>query len=106
MTPVPVPGEERGAEDHENAKLFARKVGASPQIRVDPEPVETNMVYFRLQEEAASAERFCEQLAERQVLMLADSPRSVRAVTHLDVSTEQVHRAAEVVVQLADTNQP
>ena len=88
-------------QDHQNAKMFAGLLARSPKVRVDPETIETNMVYFHLEAGAPSAEQFCALLAERQVLMLADGPRSCRAVTHLDVTTDQVRRAAEIVVELA-----
>jgi threonine aldolase len=38
---------------------------------------------------------------ERGVLLSAFGPRTVRATTHLDVSTDQCARAAEVLTQIA-----
>ena len=91
---------ERLAEDHENARLFADILRNCLRLRVDPEVIETNMVYFRVPEDGG-AQRFCDRLTERGVLILADSPSSCRAVTHLDVSTDQVRTAAETIVSLS-----
>ena len=91
---------ERLAEDHENARLLAGILRDCPRLRVDPEVIETNMVYFRVPEEGG-AQRFCDRLAECGVLILPDSPSSCRAVTHLDVSTDQVRTAGETIVSLA-----
>jgi threonine aldolase len=89
---------DRLAEDHDKAKTFARVIAESPRIRLDPATVETNMVYFDLADDAPSAERLCERLGERGVLMLPVAQRTCRAVTHLDVSADQVRDAAEMVV--------
>ena len=39
---------------------------------------------------------------ERGVLLFAFGPRTLRAVTHLDVTREQCNRAAEILVELAE----
>jgi threonine aldolase len=91
---------ERLAEDHENARLFADILRECPRLRVDPEVIETNMVYFHVPERGG-AQRFCECLAERGILILPDSPSSCRAVTHLDVNTDQVRTGAQTIVNLA-----
>jgi threonine aldolase len=37
---------------------------------------------------------------ERGVLIFAFGPRTIRAVTHLDVSRQQCERAAEVLLEI------
>jgi len=91
---------DRLAEDHRNARLFAELLAGSPRIEVAPESIETNMIYFGLKEGAPSPEQLCARLAEREVLILPHDARSCRAVTHLDVSTEQVRAAGGIVVEV------
>ena len=75
---------DRLADDHANARLIADAVGAR---------AETNIVVFAADDAAAVVER----ARERDVLVLALGPRTVRAVTHLDVSRADCKRAAEVL---------
>ncbi len=82
----------RLAEDHANARRLAEGLAALPGVNLDPATVETNLVFFDLAgplDAAAAVER----LLARGVRMGALGPRTIRAVTHLDVSAEQVERA-------------
>ncbi len=80
-------------EDHEKAKLLAQELAPSPALEVDPGTVETNIVMMgtKGQGDAASYER---PLADRGILVLALGPRNLRAVTHQDVSREEIVEAA------------
>lgn len=85
---------DRLADDHANARALASRLAAIPGISIDPADVETNLVYFDLVPSRGSAQDLCETLADRGLLMLAEGPRCVRAVTHLDVTAEQIAEAA------------
>ncbi len=78
---------DRLAEDHENARLLAGACG------VDPAGVDTNIVVVDVPDAASvvAAAR------ESGVLVSAVGPRTVRLVTHLDVSAAQAHEAAAVL---------
>ncbi|MFQ5806735.1 MAG: low-specificity L-threonine aldolase [Phycisphaerae bacterium] len=91
---------ERLAEDHENARRFAEAIAELPGIRLDPATVETNIVIFELEPRLGSAAEFVQRLRERGVWMLATGPAKIRAVTHLDVSREQIGRAIDVFREL------
>ena len=92
---------QRLSEDHANARAFAEKllrVGAPVQL--DPASVQTNIVVFHLPESVAiDAATLSARARERGVLLNAMGARTLRAVTHLDVTREQCERAAEVVGQ-------
>jgi threonine aldolase len=86
------------AADHANAKLFAQHLADHPRVR--PTMPETNIVLLDLMEPGQTAEAALTKLADAGVLMVPFGPTRLRAVTHLDVSTEEVERAAEVVARV------
>ena len=78
---------DRLAEDHANARRLASGL-QTLGLRVDPPP-ETNMVMF----EVDDGPGFARALRERNVLIGSIEAGSFRAVTHLDVSSEDVDEA-------------
>ena len=91
---------ERLAEDHANARLLAERLARSPLVEVDLDRVETNIVVFRLAESAPDSATVVAQARERGVLVFAFGPRTIRAVTHLDVDRDACLRAAEILVEI------
>jgi threonine aldolase len=91
---------DRLVEDHDNAKLLASRLRASPRVRLVADPVETNIVIFSLSADAPDAATVVAAAREKGVLVVAFGPRTVRAVTHLDVTREQCARAAEVLMEV------
>lgn len=87
---------ERLAEDHANAARLAQALAELPGIRLDPRTVETNIIIFDIDERLGSAAEFAERLRAQGVWLLPTGPRRLRAVTHLDVSREQIDRAIGV----------
>ncbi len=90
---------QRMAEDHENARLLAERIANLPGIV--PETVETNMVFFDLTGSGMTAAEVHERLLERGVRIGENDRYRMRAVTHLDVTREEVEQAAEVVRAIA-----
>jgi threonine aldolase len=84
----------RLADDHANARRLAEGLATLPGVTLDPATVETNIVIFDLRG-ALDANAAVAALLARGVRMGAMGPRTVRAVTHLDVSASQVERALE-----------
>jgi threonine aldolase len=93
----------RLADDHANARRLAAAIARIDGLRLDPPPdrIETNMVFFELDDRFGGAARFCESLAKRGVRMIPMGTRRVRAVTHLDVTTADIDRAASLVAEVA-----
>ena len=83
------------AEDHANARRLANGLAELPGIRLDPLSVETNIVIFELTG-PLDAPTALERLLEQGVRLSLISPRSLRAVTHLDVTTQQIEQALAV----------
>lgn len=82
----------RLGEDHENARLLAKRLG------VDPASVETNMVVL----EDVDAPLLAEAAKAQGVLVSQVSATRVRLVTHLDVDRAGIDRAADVLSELLD----
>jgi threonine aldolase len=84
-------------KDHDNAQVLARAVSELPQIELDPELVQTNIVLFALRGEG-DAEALVSALARRGVLTSTVGPHSVRLVTHFDVDRAACERACTILV--------
>ena len=95
---------ERLADDHANARLLAEELLRGDDVELDLATVQTNIVVFRLVERRGvpDAAAFVDRCRERGVLLNAFGPRTVRAVTHLDVSADQCRAAASVMRAVAD----
>jgi threonine aldolase len=93
---------ERLADDHANARRIGERLAQCPHIDIDIATVQTNILVFRLGPDAPDAASVVNQARERGVLIFAFAPRTIRAVTHLDVSAEQCTRAAEILVAIAE----
>jgi threonine aldolase len=92
---------DRLREDHVNARRIAVRLAEVPQISIDLSTVETNIVIFHLAPEAPDAATVVARAAERGVQIFAFGPRTVRAVTHLDVSRTDCDKAAVVLAEVA-----
>jgi threonine aldolase len=80
---------DRLADDHEHAQLIAEAAG------VDPETVQTNIVVI----DTDDAPGLVERCRTDGVLVSAVGPRVVRAVTHLEITKPDAHRAADVIAR-------
>ena len=94
---------ERLSDDHANARLIGEKLAASPHIALDLATVQTNILVFSLCEGAPDSTTFVARAKAQGVLLFAFGPRTVRAVTHLDVSREQCVAAAEILSTIAES---
>ena len=97
---------ERLADDHATARLLADRLAASPAIELDPAVVQTNILVFSLAPDAPDAALVVAAAREAGVLVVALGPRTIRAVTHLDVTRDQVAEAAEHLVAVAESAVP
>ena len=95
---------QRLAEDHAHARLIAAELAQSPRIRLDVATVQSNILVFDLAPEAPDAPTVVARARERGLLIFDFGPRTVRAVTHLDVTREQCARAAEILLQVVATD--
>ena len=88
-------------EDHANAYAFAERLAAGAPVQLDLATVQTNIVVFHLPAAMLmDALALSARAREQGVLVNAFGPRTVRAVTHLDVSRAHCERAADVLSAL------
>jgi threonine aldolase len=92
---------ERLAEDHANAKLVANAVADVPGFSLTPPEVETNLVWFEVDERHGTAKDVAGRLREKGVLVAPLGRNVIRAVTHLGVSRRDCERAAAAIRNLA-----
>lgn len=84
---------ERLAEDHANAAMLAEGLARIEEMHVDPDAVQTNMVFAYPSRDRVQA--LVRYLKERGILVNQRHP--IRFVTHLDVSAEDVRTAIGAV---------
>ena len=78
---------ERLEIDHKNALLLAKKLKAIPNISVDLDGVDTNMVFITIPTEVTeSLKKYC---FDNNILINADS-QQIRLVTHLDINRKNI----------------
>jgi threonine aldolase len=80
-------------EDHANARMLAETLAQIPEVQIDLEAVQTNIVIFKLKTRKPA--ELVANLKARGILISAVGPRAVRLVTHVDVSHEASVHAAE-----------
>ncbi len=91
----------RLAEDHANARALAQGLARLPGIELDPASVQTNIVFFNVK--TVQAKELVQRLDQAGVRMLALGPNSIRAVTNLMVTAEQIPKAVEIVGRIMQT---
>lgn len=83
--------------DHANATRLAEGISEIEQLSLTRGMPDTNIVLFDVDQEWGSAEQLVERLKSQGVLMLVFGPQTIRAVTHLDITSEDTEAAIEVL---------
>ena len=87
---------ERLSVDHANASLLAELL-QNAGLNVETVPARTNMVFFGTLEGQPDAQVLMELCKKKGLLMGAAGANRLRMVTHLDVSEDDVRRAADII---------
>ncbi|MAH84780.1 MAG: low specificity L-threonine aldolase [Rhodospirillaceae bacterium TMED8] len=82
-------------EDHKNARRLARHLTHIPGIVLDANTVQTNIVFFNVQNTGHTANQIRDNLIKRGVHIGAMGEYTMRAVTHLDITERMVDEAAD-----------
>ena len=90
----------RLADDHANARLIAQKLVDHPRVQLNLATVQTNIVVFHLiGDDSPDGATVAARAKERGVLLFPFGARTLRLVTHLDVTRAQCEEAAGVLRQ-------
>jgi threonine aldolase len=88
----------RLAEDHEKAKQLANVIAENPGLEIDLKAVHTNIIIFKpLKLSVTEAQQKCR---EQGLLLSVGKADSLRAVTHLDVSSQDIEKAIKIIRQV------
>ncbi len=86
---------ERLSEDHEKAKILAKTINENPSLEIDIDSVQTNILIFKpLKIKVDDAIKICK---ENGLLISAGKIDSIRVVTHMDVSFEDIKKTVEIL---------
>jgi threonine aldolase len=89
------------ADDHRHARQVAETLAQLPDIDVDLDSAQTNMVYFSVNREDMNAPQLCEALGEHGIKAGARNDHLIRFVLHIDIDdagTDAVCEAVRVVL--------
>jgi threonine aldolase len=89
----------RLAEDHANARKLAEGLAGVRGLAIDPGAIRTNIVYFQVDRPGLSAADLVAALNREGVRMLPTGPRTIRAVTHYEVSAGDIDRALKAMAK-------
>ena len=90
---------ERLAEDHSNARRLSEGLAQVPGIVHDPETVQTNLVFFEVEDSLCTEAEFARRLAEKGV-KCGSSYGRIRMAVHRHITPAHVDAALSAVSQL------
>ncbi|MEW6511501.1 MAG: low-specificity L-threonine aldolase [Bacteroidota bacterium] len=88
---------ERLKEDHEKAAYLALELAKVPGFDIDLATVQTNIIIIGAEKTGRKPEEILAALRTRGVLLTPGNYMGLRAVTHMDVTMEEVKKAAKVI---------
>jgi threonine aldolase len=89
-------------EDHQKAKILAGKINELSGLEIDLKNVQTNILMFKPSK--ISVEEGLKKSAEKGLMLSAGSIGAIRAVTHLDVSFDQIEKACGILEEVFENN--
>ncbi|HEX6292551.1 MAG TPA: low-specificity L-threonine aldolase [Herpetosiphonaceae bacterium] len=81
---------ERLAEDHANARSLAEGLAEMPDVQIELETVQTNLIVFRLSPERWSPAAFIQAMREQGVLLGGFGDDRLRFATHYGISRADI----------------
>jgi threonine aldolase len=87
---------DRLSEDHANARWLATELATVRGISLDLEAVQTNIVIFDITETGRDVMQVVGELKQHGVLVVPFGGSRIRAVTHLDVTRQDIEKALQV----------
>lgn len=91
---------DRIADDHANAQHLAQGIARISGLSIEPERVQTNIVYFDLASTQIKAEELLNELGNKGIKILNLGPSRFRAVTHYGISSEDIDFALTAIGEI------
>ena len=82
---------------HADARFLADSLAGIPGIAIEPETVETNIVFFDITGTGLSNDHFLQSLRDGGILALSLGPGRIRMVTHQDLERADCERAIAAI---------
>ncbi len=86
---------ERLEEDHHKAQLLAAAINDNPSLQIDIRTVQTNILIFKSLN--LSVDDAIDKCKEKGLLLSAGGIGSLRAVTHMDVSMDEINKSINIL---------
>jgi len=90
---------DRLSEDHQNAQRFAELTSGIPGVRHVHKTTPTNIVFLDIADTGKSSHEVNDLLKSRGVILSTFGKTMLRAVTHIDISREDVDKGAEALTE-------
>ncbi|MEM7336471.1 MAG: threonine aldolase family protein [Chloroflexota bacterium] len=90
---------DRLAQDHANAKRLAEIVNSHPLIEINPDDVETNLLFIDIEKTAVSPYKIVSEL-EALGINIGAFGTTLRAVTYLNIDSAQIEEAGEQILKV------
>ena len=84
---------DRLAEDHQHARRLAHGLANIEGLHVDPDSIQTNIVFFEVDEKLGTAADLIAALNRNGVLVSYPGKQSIRMVTHRHIAPEDIEEA-------------
>ena len=85
-------------EDHRKAKQLAETINEIPNLEINMESVQTNILIFKPQK--YSVEKSIELCEEKGLLLSVGKVDSLRVITHLDVGFNEIESAEKILKEV------
>ena len=95
-------GTARLHEDHKNARRLAEGLAEINGIKIDLDSVVTNIVVFDISGAGLTSPDLCNRLKEKNILAVGIDDKTMRMVTHLDVSAKDVNTTVEILEMICE----
>jgi threonine aldolase len=88
------------AEDHKRARYLAEFLTSQPNIFIDMESVQTNILNFSFKNPKINIDDFISNLKENFVLAGKGNKNIIRLVTHLDINDNDIERSIQLMKRI------
>ncbi len=93
---------ERLSEDHRRAKKLGEFIATLPDVELDLETVQTNIIIFDIRKRGVDGQKFVDLLASEGVRMITFARTKIRAVTHLHISDTDIEQTIAALKKVYD----